>query len=145
MSNVLSQTGILRDVRRCYIDDSSISFLFGYVVEHQSTQYSTGDWFATSYIREVKVKNGKYYFHTANSVYRADGYASLIVADDCLDRIRMGLKPEIATSGNTSRDLMAVIRLNQSVSGWAQKYDLSIDQVFNVITSYSDELFKDSQ
>jgi hypothetical protein len=92
-------SGILRDVRRCYIDDSSISFLFGYVVEHESKKFNVDDWFASSYIREVKAINGRYFFFTANSVYMADSYASIIISDACVENIRMGTPPEVAGRG----------------------------------------------
>ena len=80
-------TGTLRDVRRCYIDNTEISFLFGYVIDHVSTRYSKDDWFASSYIREVKIVNGKYHFYTANSVYLTDNYTSIIVSDSDIDNI----------------------------------------------------------
>jgi hypothetical protein len=99
MSREHDYTGILRDVRRCYMDDSRISFLFGYVVEYESSKFNPGDWFASSYIRDVKTIDGRYFFYTANSVYVTDSSVSIIVPDACLDNIRMGTPPEIAARG----------------------------------------------
>lgn len=96
MNNECFYTGILNNVRRCYIDNTGISFLFGYIAEHSSSKYEEGDWFASSYINNVKVIGGRYFFHTANSVYLTDSYTSIIVSDANIDNIRMGTPPELA-------------------------------------------------
>lgn len=89
-------TGELENVRACYIENSDIVFLFGYVVEHQSDEYSQGDWFASSFLTNVTVTNDYYVFETNNSLYKVSAYVPIIVTDESIDKIRSGIPPEIA-------------------------------------------------
>ncbi|MFT6216827.1 MAG: hypothetical protein ACJAS3_003245 [Roseivirga sp.] len=93
-------TGELENVRACYIENSDIVFLFGYVVEHQSDEYSQGDWFASSFIINVQATTDYYIFYTNNSVYRVRDYCAVIVSDCAIDDIRSGVPPEIAVKIN---------------------------------------------
>jgi len=137
-------TGVLRDVRRCYINDTGISFLFGYIVEHKSAQYKSGDWFASSYITDVRIIGGRYCFYTANSVYMADNYASIIVSDASIDNIRMGTPPEVATNmDGRAIELVALLGLTRRVVCWAQDYALGIDEVISAIDEKAHLLFSE--
>lgn len=137
-------TGTLRDVRRCYIDNTEISFLFGYVIDHVSTRYSKDDWFASSYIREVKIVNGKYHFYTANSVYLTDNYTSIIVSDGDIDNIRLGMPPEVMNSAESINDLVTLVGLTKKVDSWAKEYNLGINEIVDAIANNADELFTGS-
>lgn len=116
--------------------------MFGYVFEHKSAQYKRGDWFASSYIEEVKVIDGRYCFYTANSIYLADSYASIIVSDASIDNIRMGIPPEVASNMNDSaNELVALLKLNSKAVRWAQDFSLSINEVSNAIDKRAHEIF----
>jgi hypothetical protein len=89
-------TGILRDVEVCQIDETNITFLFGYVVTHNDCRYQAGDWFATSYIVNKERHDGYYIFTTANSTYLVTHYSKIIVPYNAITNIRSGTSPQTA-------------------------------------------------
>lgn len=130
-------TGILRDVRRCYIDDSGISFLFGYVLEHKNPSFIKDDWFASSYITQSRCKAGQYLFNTANSIYLTSDYRSLIVPDSAVTNIRLGTPPEVMLSATSGNDIFSLMTLVNKIQTLAQENECSTSQIIEVLVKNS--------
>lgn len=90
-------TGKLKNVSICRVDgDDSYKFAFGYVVEHASSQYAPGDWFATSLITNVSEEDGSIIVETLNSIYLVDGASIVDIPSAAIGNIRMGTSPKKA-------------------------------------------------
>jgi hypothetical protein len=98
MNNEIYFTGELEAALVCHVDDSDLAFLWGYVVTHKNNKYAKGDWFASSFIVNVKIQAGCYYFETNNSIYKVKSYRAVIVSDKSVVNIRMGCPPEFANN-----------------------------------------------
>lgn len=90
-----SVTGSLSNAELCWIKDSDVRFLFGYVIEHSSPRYEKGDWFATSYIVNIEAFEDHYLFTTANSLY-VESFEMIEIPLAAVDNIRMGTPPKKA-------------------------------------------------
>jgi hypothetical protein len=110
-------TGELEDVRLCHIENSDLAFLWGYVVEHKSDNYSKGDWFASSFIVNAQVCNDCYFFETNNSVYKVKSYFPLIVTAKSIDNIRRGCPPDIAIKTQDAKAIVYLMKQHRKERG----------------------------
>jgi hypothetical protein len=110
-------TGELKNARLCHIENSDLAFLWGYVVEHNSDNYSKGDWFASSFIVNAQVCNDYYFFETNNSVYKVKSYLPIIVSDKSIYNIRVGCPPEIAIKTEDPKAIVYLMKQHRKERG----------------------------
>ena len=97
-SKVVNKTGVLRDVMLCQIEKTDIQFLFGYIVKHNNTRYRADDWFASSYVVEIRNHDKYCLVSTANSIYQVADYEIISVPLAAVENIRMGTPPRTAVA-----------------------------------------------